>query len=108
MKIKTKIVTTLIVGIGLFTGTIGVASASPHYTDWSGTKLLEKPAQAVRIEIPTIKRSADFNTPSFKKTMVSRHVEPVNATSQVSKNVGDGICGTEKEHAEPWRRIFCI
>ena len=89
MKIKTKIVTTLIVGIGLFTGTIGVASASPHYTDWSGTKLLEKPAQAVRIEIPTIKRSADFNTPSFKKTMASRHVEPVNATSQASKNVGD-------------------
>ena len=42
MKIKTKIVTTLIVGIGLFTGTIGVASASPHYSDWSSTRVIEK------------------------------------------------------------------
>ena len=38
MKTRTKITVTLAVGIGLLIGSMGVASASPHYTDWnSGT-----------------------------------------------------------------------
>ena len=89
MKIKTKIVTALIVGAGLFTGTIGVASASPHYSDWSGTRLIEKSAQPVRIDHPTIKRSADFQAPSFKQTLVSVHVEDLNTAARTSKNAGD-------------------
>ena len=81
MKIKTKIVTALIVGVGLFTGTIGVASASPHYSDWSGTRVIEKSAQAARIDQSTIKSSADFQAPSFKQTLVNGHVEdPVSYT----------------------------
>ena len=88
MKIKTKIVTALIVGAGLFTGTIGVASASPHYSDWSGTRLIEKSAQAVRIDKPTIKRSADFQAPSFKQTLVSGHVEDLSTAARTSKNAG--------------------
>ena len=36
MKTRTKITVTLAVGIGLLVGSMGVASASPHYTDWSG------------------------------------------------------------------------
>ena len=87
MKIKTKIVTALIVGVGLFTGTIGVASASPHYSDWSGTRLIEKASQAVRIDHSTLKRSPDFQTPSFKKTMISSHGEEVIAITQASKKV---------------------
>tara|TARA_Y100001970_G_C13774672_1_gene622263 strand:- start:115 stop:603 length:489 start_codon:yes stop_codon:yes gene_type:complete len=86
MKIKAKTVTALIVGIGFFIGTIGVASASPHYSDWNGTRLIEKPSQAVRIDHPTIKRSADFHTPSFKKTMTVIHGEEASAIDQASKN----------------------
>ena len=87
MKIKTKIVTTLIVGIALFTGTIGVASASPHYSDWSSTRVIEKSAQAVRIDHPTIKRSAILYTPSFKTTMINSHGEEASDRAQAPKNV---------------------
>ena len=87
MKIKTKIVTTLIVGIALFTGTIGVASASPHYSDWSSTRVIEKSAQAVRIDHPTIKRSANLYTPSFKTTMINSHGEEASNRAQAPKNV---------------------
>ena len=89
MKIKTKIVTALIVGAGLFTGTIGVASASPHYSDWSGTRVIEKSAQAVRIDQPTINRSADFHASSFKQTLASGYVEDLSTTARTSKNAGD-------------------
>ncbi len=89
MKIKTKIVTALIVGAGLFMGTIGVASASPHYTDWGGTRLIEKSAQAVRIDQPTIKRSADFQAPSFKRNLGSGHVEDVSTIARTSKKADD-------------------
>ena len=36
MKTRTKITVTLAVGIGLLVGSMGVASASPHYSDWNG------------------------------------------------------------------------
>ena len=45
MKTRTKITVTLAVGLGILAGSVGVASASPHYTDWSG-KVVEEPAQA--------------------------------------------------------------
>ena len=35
MKTRTKITVTLAVGIGLLAGSMGVASASPHYNDWN-------------------------------------------------------------------------
>ena len=41
MKTLKKItvwITTLAVGIGLLVGSMGVASASPHYSDWSSPK----------------------------------------------------------------------
>ncbi len=47
MKTRTKITVTLAVGLGILAGSVGVASASPHYTDWSG-KVVEEPAQAER------------------------------------------------------------
>ncbi len=36
MKTRTKITVTLAAGIGLLVGSMGVASASPHYSDWNG------------------------------------------------------------------------
>ena len=36
MKTRTKITVTLAVGIGLLVGSMGVASASPHYSDYNG------------------------------------------------------------------------
>ena len=36
MKTRTKITVTLAVGIGLLIGSVGVASASPHYSDYNG------------------------------------------------------------------------
>jgi len=36
MKTRTKITVTLAVGIGLLIGSMGVASASPHYSDYNG------------------------------------------------------------------------
>ena len=36
MKTRTKITVTLAVGIGLLVGSMAVASASPHYSDWNG------------------------------------------------------------------------
>ena len=38
LKKVTVWVTTLAVGIGLFVGSMGVASASPHHSDWNGPK----------------------------------------------------------------------
>tara|TARA_B000000565_G_scaffold244876_1_gene212277 strand:- start:157 stop:468 length:312 start_codon:yes stop_codon:yes gene_type:complete len=37
MKLSRKVTVTIAVGIGLMLSSVGVASASPHYTDWSGT-----------------------------------------------------------------------
>ena len=38
MRNTTKILATLLVGIGMLISSIGVASASPHYSDYGGSK----------------------------------------------------------------------
>ena len=43
----------------------------------------------MRIDKPTIKRSADFQAPSFKQTLVSGHVEDLSTAARTSKNAGD-------------------
>ncbi len=47
MKTRTKITITLAVGVGLLFGSMGVASASPHYTDWSGVNSVKAPVTSV-------------------------------------------------------------
>tara|TARA_B100000131_G_C18026907_1_gene576773 strand:- start:480 stop:686 length:207 start_codon:yes stop_codon:yes gene_type:complete len=48
MKTRTKITVTLAVGIGLLAGSMGVASASPHYNDWGSRPSVK--AQLTSIE----------------------------------------------------------
>ena len=47
MKTRIKITVTLAVGIGLLAGSMGVASASPHYTDWGGSSGFKAPVTSV-------------------------------------------------------------
>jgi len=47
MKTRTKITVTLAVGIGLLVGSMGVASASPHYTDWNGRYSVKAPVTSL-------------------------------------------------------------
>ncbi len=46
MKTRTKITVTLAVGIGLLIGSMGVASASPHYSDWNGRPSFKAPVSS--------------------------------------------------------------
>ena len=48
MKTRTKITVTLAVGIGLLIGSMGVASASPHYSDWNGRPSFKAPVSSWR------------------------------------------------------------
>ena len=43
MKTRTKITVTLAVGIGMLIGSMGVASASPHYSDYNGRPNFKAP-----------------------------------------------------------------
>lgn len=47
MKTRTKITVTLAIGIGLLAGSMGVASARPHYTDWGGSSGFKAPVTSV-------------------------------------------------------------
>ena len=46
MKTRTKITVTLAVGIGLLIGSMGVASASPHYSDFKGGTSFKAPVSS--------------------------------------------------------------
>ena len=46
MKTRTKITVTLAVGIGLLIGSMGVASASPHYSDFKGGTNVKAPVSS--------------------------------------------------------------
>ena len=46
MKTRTKITVTLAVGIGLLAGSMGVASASPHYSDYNGRPSFKAPVSS--------------------------------------------------------------
>ena len=47
MKRITKLSFTLAIGIGMLVGTSGIASASPHYTNWGGKVVMEQPDKPV-------------------------------------------------------------
>ena len=46
MKTRTKITVTLAVGIGLLIGSMGVASASPHWDDWNSGSNFKAPVSS--------------------------------------------------------------
>jgi len=48
MKNITKATVTLALGIGLLAGTAGIASATPHYTDWTAS-LVEEPVKVEQV-----------------------------------------------------------
>ena len=63
MKARTKITVTLAVGIGLLIGSMGTASASPHYTDWWGIKDVKAPVtsfEEIKVTYTDSGRTAGF------------------------------------------------
>ena len=58
MKTRTKITVTLAVGIGLLIGSMGVASASPHYSDFKGGTSFKAPVSSY-IKLGDIKAAVE-------------------------------------------------
>jgi hypothetical protein len=59
MKTRTKITVTLAVGIGLLIGSMGVASASPHYSDFKGGTSFKAPVSSYTEVEWTLKAPVD-------------------------------------------------
>jgi hypothetical protein len=78
MKPRTKIAVTLTLGIGILVSSLGVASASPHYTDFNG-RVVEKPIQ---VERDTLK--------DLIVTPLQRNLEPNVWTYRHATSFGDG------------------
>ena len=66
MKTRTKITVTLAVGIGLLVGSMGVASASPHYSDWNGKTGFTAPVSSY-IKLGDIKGAVEAPVSSYIK-----------------------------------------
>ena len=78
MKTRTKITVTLAVGIGLLIGSMGVASASPHYTDWNSGTSFKAPVSSFSHNLEW-----DLKAPvsSWREDGAGRLHENGNATS---------------------------
>ena len=63
MKTRTKITVTLAVGIGLLVGSMGVASASPHYSDYNGRPGFKAPVtsfEEIKVPVQDSGRTSGF------------------------------------------------
>ena len=91
MKTRTKITVTLAVGIGLLIGSMGVASASPHYSDFKGGTSFKAPVSSYTEVEWTLKASVRGNNrgewvveapvSSYREDGAGRLHENGNATS---------------------------
>ena len=71
MKTRTKITVTLAVGIGLLVGSMGVASASPHYSDWNGKTGFTAPVSSY-IKLGDIKGAVEAPVSSYREDGAGR------------------------------------
>ena len=100
MKNTTKIATTLVVGLGLLAGSVGVASASPHYTDWP-TRVVGEPVQAVRVTHIDVQKHAASQTKRLKDFLVTsprRNLETNVWTNGSASSVQTNDSVTHLEH----------
>ncbi len=67
MKTRTKITVTLAVGIGLLAGSMGVASASPHYSDWSGKTSFKAPVSSYSHNLEWDLKASEIGVPPEPK-----------------------------------------
>ena len=97
MKTLTKITLTLAVGIGLLISSMGTASASPHYTDWTGTSSLK--AEVTNVENTKVIRIKDLG-----RTSVSSHHANVDKV-QNKENLSENIKVLVKDTMAPWINV---
>ena len=97
MKTRTKITLTLAVGMGLLIGSMGAASASPHYTDWIGTSSLK--AEVSNVENTKVIRIKDLG-----RTSGFSHHANVDKV-QVKENLSENIKVTIKDTMDPWINV---
>ena len=97
MKTRTKITLTLAVGMGLLISSMGTASASPHYTDWTGTSSLK--AEVTDVENTKVIRIKDLGRTSG----FSDHAKVDEV--QVKENLSENIKVTIKDTMEPWINV---
>ena len=97
MKTLTKITLTLAVGIGLLISSMGTASASPHYTDWTGTSSLK--AEVTNVENTKVIRIKDLGRMSG-----SSHHANVDKV-QNKENLSENIKVLVKDTMAPWINV---
>ena len=97
MKTRTKITLTLAVGMGLLIGSMGAASASPHYTDWIGTNSL-------KAEVSNVENTKVIHIKDLGRTSGFSHHANVDKV-QVKENLSKNIKVTAKDRIEPWINI---
>ena len=82
MKTRTKITVTLAVGVGLLVGSMGVASASPHYTDWWAVKGVKAPVTSIEeVKVTSLKDSGRLSGFTHHANIDRLHQEVVSFES---------------------------
>ena len=82
MKTRTKITVTLAVGVGLLAGSMGVASASPHYTDWWRVKGAKAPVTSIEeVKVTSLKDSGRLSGFTHHANIDRLHQEVVSFES---------------------------
>tara|TARA_B100001778_G_scaffold128552_1_gene105737 strand:+ start:5980 stop:6591 length:612 start_codon:yes stop_codon:yes gene_type:complete len=97
MKTLTKITLTLAVGMSVLISSMGTASASPHYTDWTGTSSFK--AEVTNVENTKVIRIKDLG-----QTSGFSHHANVDKV-QVKENLSENIKVTIKDTMDPWINV---
>ena len=97
MKTRTKITLTLAVGMGLLISSMGTASASPHYTDWTGSGSL-------KAEVTNIDNTKVTHIKALGQTSGFSHHANVDKV-QKKKNLSENIKVTIKDTIAPWINV---
>ena len=97
MKTRTKITLTLAVGMGLLISSMGTASASPHYTDWTGTSSL-------KAEVTNVDNTKVTHIKDLGRTSGFSHHANVDKV-QKKKNLSENIKVTIKDTMAPWINV---
>ncbi len=97
MKTRTKITLTLAVGMGLLISSMGTASASPHYTDWTGSGSL-------KAEVTNVDNTKVTHIKDLGRTSGFSHHANVDKV-QKKKNLSENIKVTIKDTMAPWINV---
>ena len=97
MKTRTKITLTLVVGMGLLISSMGTASASPHYTDWTGTSSLKS-------EVTNVDNTKVTHIKVLGRTSGFSHHANVDKV-QKKENLSENIKVLVKDTMDPWINV---